>query len=977
MDDLAGLDWSSTSTRSNANRPAPTTTGLSYPSLRPTPPPPLSGRSTPQYAQPPSIQGSSSNGAQTRPKPSTPANDSFSNLISFNSSRQSNDLSLQEQHKRLREQKAKQEEEQNSQLESQFAAHNTQFWDSLGGNKASTAPISPPSYAGTDKYGGPRISTSINKPFAALALKGGAFAKSPNGKDEDLLSAFDSAAPVNTSSHFPVPSASATRSETGSISNTNAAQLNGKGPIYHDDGLFGLGQTQQQSVVEDTGLGDGQDDDVLGLLGRPVSEFRTEPLTGRSPTSLASPTVAVQDNDDPKDRAVAELVDMGFSAQKAQKALAKTGNGTDIQAAVGWLLNEAHQESKQKPKTATEESQVQKANSIATDRSQSERSRRRRGSGEQDTPLPAWMRDESRPMSAPRRTDSRSPANGEKDVSQFASEIGTNLFKSANSLWKTSTKKVQKAVAELQYESDSNQPKWMREAQLEAQRPRSRTRQIDDESVEKKLDERRQARNSEKAARETTRQVNITDEAMMLESGDLRPPPRRPRRKDSSHTTSSFNSSRKQSPASFEDPVNRTAPQPNLSSRARPQENGASGRISRQAIEEQTSQAYISPARRKKAPPRPIEPEPDLFGGSDLPRTSSPAVRPHTDTPFQQPQSPALSSKPSTPLSVRPKAPSRSIPPISASDLLQSSSHRTKGTEAFKRGDYASAQTSYTNALSSLPNTHPLTVILLCNRALANLKIGEPKAAVADADEALIIIGSSPSEGDKIDPGNGETQKEMREFFGKALMRKAEALEQLEKWAEAAQVWMQAVEAGAGGANSIQGRNRCEKAIRGNNQDQTSAARRPLPAKRPRTKKTSALDELNGRPSLSTAPSAEAVTRLRAANAAAEKADDEKFALADTVDAKLTTWKAGKQDNLRALLGSLDTVLWPEAGWKKVGMHELVLANKVKIVYMKGIAKVHPDKLPITATTEQKMISGAVFSTLNEAWDKFKKENGL
>lgn len=58
-------------------------------------------------------------------------------------------------------------------------------------------------------------------------------------------------------------------------------------------------------------------------------------------------------------------------------------------------------------------------------------------------------------------------------------------------------------------------------------------------------------------------------------------------------------------------------------------------------------------------------------------------------------------------------------------------------------------------------------------------------------------------------------------------------------------------------------------------------------------------------------------------------------------------------------------------------MNELIMANRVKIVYMKAIAKVHPDKIPQNATTEQKMISAAVFATLNEAWDKFKKENGL
>ncbi len=34
-------------------------------------------------------------------------------------------------------------------------------------------------------------------------------------------------------------------------------------------------------------------------------------------------------------------------------------------------------------------------------------------------------------------------------------------------------------------------------------------------------------------------------------------------------------------------------------------------------------------------------------------------------------------------------------------------------------------------------------------------------------------------------------------------------------------------------------------------------------------------------------------------------------------------------------------------------------------------------QLPTTATTEQRMISAAVFAALNEAWDGFKRENGL
>ena len=180
----------------------------------------------------------------------------------------------------------------------------------------------------------------------------------------------------------------------------------------------------------------------------------------------------------------------------------------------------------------------------------------------------------------------------------------------------------------------------------------------------------------------------------------------------------------------------------------------------------------------------------------------------------------------------------------------------------------------------------------------------------------------------------------MREFYGKALMRKAEALEHLERWKDAGQTWRLVIEAGHGGGTAIQGRNRCDKAAQ------------PQPARAPPTKKPAAVPVKPRSAPSRTVPSgdSEAVARLRAANEAATRADDERFALSDAVEAKLTAWKGGKADNLRALLGSLDTVLWPEAGWKKVGMAELVLPNRVKIAYMKGIAKVHPDKVSFKAS---------------------------
>jgi hypothetical protein len=59
-------------------------------------------------------------------------------------------------------------------------------------------------------------------------------------------------------------------------------------------------------------------------------------------------------------------------------------------------------------------------------------------------------------------------------------------------------------------------------------------------------------------------------------------------------------------------------------------------------------------------------------------------------------------------------------------------------------------------------------------------------------------------------------------------------------------------------------------------------------------------------------------------------------------------WSQGKEQNIRALLCSLDKVLWDgEKRWKPVGMHDLVTADQVKKVYRKAVLSVHPDKVRI------------------------------
>jgi hypothetical protein len=52
-----------------------------------------------------------------------------------------------------------------------------------------------------------------------------------------------------------------------------------------------------------------------------------------------------------------------------------------------------------------------------------------------------------------------------------------------------------------------------------------------------------------------------------------------------------------------------------------------------------------------------------------------------------------------------------------------------------------------------------------------------------------------------------------------------------------------------------------------------------------------------------------------------------------------------RQDNIRALLSTLHTVLWEGSGWKQPGMADLVEAKHVKKAYMRANLVVHPDKV--------------------------------
>ncbi|KAL1561216.1 J domain-containing protein required for chloroplast accumulation response 1 [Salvia divinorum] len=125
-------------------------------------------------------------------------------------------------------------------------------------------------------------------------------------------------------------------------------------------------------------------------------------------------------------------------------------------------------------------------------------------------------------------------------------------------------------------------------------------------------------------------------------------------------------------------------------------------------------------------------------------------------------------------------------------------------------------------------------------------------------------------------------------------------------------------------------------------------------------------------------------TNERMAEALAEKnqrdlesqfEQEEKRRIAEVLDYDIKRWAAGKEGNIRALLSSLEQILWPESGWRSVSLTDMITSNSVKKVYKKATLYVHPDKVQQKgATLQQKYIAEKVFDILKEAWNKFSAE---
>ncbi|TFK24265.1 hypothetical protein FA15DRAFT_669704 [Coprinopsis marcescibilis] len=685
--------------------------------------------------------------------------------------------------------------------------------------------------------------------------------------------------------------------------------------------------------------GNNDDDDILGVLSKPIDVVRkqqqSKPTNGNHrPTESSQPTQrrTTTRSSSPPPHILGQIIEMGFSVSEAKAALARTESGVDVEAALEMLLGEGST-SRSTP-DLSQQSRPQDERAYSDD---GPRTRRR----------PAQ----------PEREDSTTPNNIQDQADKLlaqASEIGLSVLSKASLFWKEGKEKVQKVYVEASNSGTTTpatgardtRPKWMQEAASSSQ------------------DEGRNERYSEY---DETKRAGRGEGG----AGSFRDD-------DDDQETSAFASEPPRRPT--QQPVRQPEPEQDLFSSA--------------PASEPEPKVYVSRWRHKK-------PATDFAPAAP----AAPAVVAAV--------APSRPSRAPAPAPAAPK-PKRHLPFCPVHSLARVQQHKTAGTDAFKLGQFSVAADEYSKAIALLPENHLLLVPLHTNRAIARIRCGECKEAVGDAGVALGVLGRGnksvweswhPSDegggwelendtaGERLGGYAAHRTKgsewsdtwgrgvDLKDGWVKAVKRRAEALEGLEKWKDAKKDWEVLAGGGSSGwvdsktrEEAVRGLGRCKKMIGGGEPSGSGSTNGSgaLPSRRPAAPKPKPRPA----PAVSTAPGV-ALKAYRAQQSALEAEDALKHSLKDTVDTKLLNWKKGKETNLRALLASLDTVLWEEVikdMGGKPGMADLISGGGVKKWYMKSVARVHPDKLNTSnSSVEQRMIAGGVFGALNEAWLAFKQ----
>ncbi|KAH3676356.1 hypothetical protein WICMUC_001987 [Wickerhamomyces mucosus] len=560
-----------------------------------------------------------------------------------------------------------------------------------------------------------------------------------------------------------------------------------------------------------------------------------------------------------KDEAVAHLIDMGFSIEQSTEALNHTSNGLNVQEAISFIMNKAHNEARLK---------------------------------------------QGLPPTAPSQSSQRYHSTESPYLQSFSSLVSKTTNKLANDL----SKRIFSPAP-----ANDGRPAWMR-----------------DQAKYKARSVKQYDKDPEGLSEETLSKLKLKEKQPISQQETKTRP--LPKQYLSSHQNSFQEALQQPKP---EQEQARSQPQPQSQPQLEPK------------VDLFSPLSTSNPLQSVSEP----QPEVDLF--SPAPSLNSNRLR-------------KASSRSGTGTKSYPSSSDRSDIPISQTQLAFFNDSRKQGGACFKNGDFSTALTHYESSLNSLPESHILRILAYSNCITTLIKVGENKKVLEYSQFALNIIGPNRGADEEVERG-----KPMKDFWIKINQKKAEALEHLEKFNDSLAVWTELIENGSANKISLDGKRRCQEALN------------PKPKSRstPPASSSSSIKQANTAPnsvqSATIKPIGEVLKRVRETQKATEAFEQDKFKLHDAVEARINSWKTGKEDNLRALLASLHEILWDSSNWRQIGLSDLVIPKKVKILYMKAVAKTHPDKIPKDATSEQKLIAQNVFVVINTAWEAFKTQNNI
>jgi hypothetical protein len=120
---------------------------------------------------------------------------------------------------------------------------------------------------------------------------------------------------------------------------------------------------------------------------------------------------------------------------------------------------------------------------------------------------------------------------------------------------------------------------------------------------------------------------------------------------------------------------------------------------------------------------------------------------------------------------------------------------------------------------------------------------------------------------------------------------------------------------------------------------------------------------------------AKALQEVREREEKKKKDEAEEDVVRRNLEPRIKAWSEehGKKKQLRALLGTLHTILWPEANWKPVSLGDILDEGKCKRCFHKASRVVHPDKTH-HLDAEKRFLAKRIFDSLSQAKNEF--DNG-